>query len=413
MLYGDFRECEPCVKKGEVLRVKLDYGGEVLRLLVEFCFTDRLDSLNNSRDSEMEEETSSSSRDGSNEDNSQVTDDAKDEPVSLSRTARLLTSLSSAAHYFDIPRLEHDILSRLDEVMTAHPSLACVVLDEGSKIMSAEELCTVALERIRARPKAALLPCNTNEACTDIFDGEIHNGELLGGVTALSATLLERVVFDETTSASELTKFTCLQRWVEGCTHPVVTELNEVPSDEDGEENDNNNPSSHPTPTPKSHKQSHMEQKRSIAAHLAQKLDLSLIPASDLDTVSHSNLLSQDDLFKAYRLQALNAERTKSKVFVEYPCTIRKDCGKTERKCSESSCAPIRMAINPGVFRLYPREKNPVKPPMWIFTNAPCSMGVRVGFRGRMVLVRMGWVWCRRGGGSWLILDSLRHLNAV
>jgi hypothetical protein len=295
---------------------------------VEFCFTDRLDSLEGSEDDEDDVCSSNDSRVTEEEDKKENKWQTVSIP-SLSRTARLLTSLSSAAHYFDIPKLEHDILSRLHEIMTCHPSLACVVLDEGSKIMQ-EELCAVAMERIRARPKAALLPYDTSIGSCNLLNETTDNWREkdVGGVVALSASLLERVVFDEKSSASELTKFTCLQRWVEGCSHEIANEeeavlKSEIPSDEEGEE-ENSNSSLSPSPTKTNNNnnttpnKNHIEQKRSIAAHLAQKLDLSLIPASDLDTISsHSNLLTQHDLFKAYRLQALNAERTKSKVFVE------------------------------------------------------------------------------------------------
>ena len=299
MLYGDFRETRARNDDDGVLRVKLEYSSSVLRLLVEFCFTDKLDSL---------EGESEDAEDGDSSD-SRCTDDEKDafSAPSLSNTARLLTSLSAAAHYFDIPKLEYDISSRLDEIMSKHPSLSCVVLDEAHKIMQ-EDLCSVALERIRARPKAALLPRNRDHI--DGFDQQESGNE--GGVVALSASLLERVVFDDVSTASEWTKFMCLQRWVEGCPHQVTKQMEELtlkdtPSDEEDERKCETN-NSQPT---------HREQKHAIAAHLAQKLDLSLIPASDLDAVYKSNLLSTSDLFKAYRLQALNAERTKSKVFVE------------------------------------------------------------------------------------------------
>ncbi|KAL7519433.1 hypothetical protein ACHAWX_004193 [Stephanocyclus meneghinianus] len=322
MLYGDFRETRSKSDDGDggVLTVKLEYSSSVLRLLVEFCFTDRLDSLDGSdrdddddeddEDSRHEYERNTASRGGSQT--------VVVSTPSLSGTARLLTSLSSAAHYFDIPKLEHDILSRLHEMMTRQPSLACVVLDEANRIMQ-EELCQVALEKIRARPKAALLPYD--DGITLVDNGTTESWKDKGGVVALSASLLERVVFDDVSTASEWTKFTCLQRWVEGCPHQVTRQAEalfkkELPFDEEPDGR-TSNPHNQVDDASTTSNKSHHEQKRTIAAHLAQKLDLSLIPASDLDTVSHSQLLSTKDLFKAYRLQALNAERTKSKVIVE------------------------------------------------------------------------------------------------
>jgi hypothetical protein len=321
MLYGDFRETRSKSDDGGGggLSVKLEYSSSVLRLLVEFCFTDRLDSLEGGDRDEYDDddEDSRNEHDGNMANRGDSQTGVVSTP-SLSGTARLLTSLSSAAHYFDIPKLEHDILSRLNEMMTRQPSLACVVLDEANRIMQ-EELCQVALEKIRARPKAALLPYDNGITLVD--GGTTESWKDKGGVVALSASLLERVVFDDVSTASEWTKFTCLQRWVEGCPHQVTRQAEalfkkELPFDEE-RDGRTSSPHNQVDDASTTSNKSHHEQKRTIAAHLAQKLDLSLIPASDLDTVSHSQLLSTKDLFKAYRLQALNAERTKSKVFVE------------------------------------------------------------------------------------------------
>ena len=41
--------------------------------------------------------------------------------------------------------------------MLEQPSLACAILDESSRMLSGENLAEVAVESIRARPKAALL----------------------------------------------------------------------------------------------------------------------------------------------------------------------------------------------------------------------------------------------------------------
>lgn len=341
-LYGEWRETQSTSNNDDdVLQVKLDYSGRVLQLLVEFCFTDKLASLTDNSDDKNNN--------------------------SLEGKVRLLTKLNGAAHYFDIPKLEQDIQNLLKVMMSNHPSLTCAILDEASKMLSGEELGLMAMERIRDLPKAALLLWNhnhqqshDNNSCvsTTSYPSTITNaannaytgsgwGEL-GGVIALNASLLEQVVFDEQSSASELTKFLCLQKWVEGCRHKVSLEELELPrkmndnADNAGDDEDDEILSSRtpkpwqlhsknvksemadvsPPPPPSymddALSDAQHEQRLIIARHLAEKLDLSLIPASDLSsTITESNLISTHDLYQAYRLQALNAERSKSKVFVE------------------------------------------------------------------------------------------------
>mmetsp|Transcript_6856 Transcript_6856/g.14047 ORF Transcript_6856/g.14047 Transcript_6856/m.14047 type:complete len:526 (-) Transcript_6856:151-1728(-) len=309
MLYGEFRET---TSNNDNLQVRLEYSERVLQLLVEFCFTDRMSSLDGVNSS------SNNSCGGST--------------YNLEEKARLLTNLSGAAHYFDITKLEADIKRQLVTMMADHPSLACAVLDEASKILSGEELSLLALERIRARPKAALLPwSNFNSGGSGASISALSPRNSLtsgrGGIVSLNASLLEQVVFDEKSTASEMTKFLCLQKWVEGSKQEVV--LEELPrkqTDPDECEKVQSPPSSpnkvscnDETPSMDSISQdSHHQKKVNVAKALAQKLDLSLISASDLSTtITDSQLLSTHDLYQAYRLQALNAERTKSKVFVE------------------------------------------------------------------------------------------------
>lgn len=364
MLYGKFAETN---NEDTVVEVKLDYSGRVLQLLVEFCFTDELSSLigdsdnNNGGDGKKVAITTT---DKNNNNNSNYTPEEK---------SRLLTNLSGAAHYFDIPKLESDIQSHLKRMMLEQPSLACAILDESSRMLSGENLAEVAVESIRARPKAALLHreegVNVNNAshggCSLTFAAVVGGnndttnsttatnceewGEK-GGVIALNASLLEGVIFDDQSPACEFTKFKCLQKWVEGCKHEVTkADLDEIelPRKQSGsnlkqlsESNESlkslDKTQSRTTipPSPGFIGDVHLESKcqnddmsiegnqherrLAIAKHLAQKLDLSLIPASDLSTtITESQLLPVHDLYQAYRLQALNAERTKSKVFVE------------------------------------------------------------------------------------------------
>lgn len=340
-LYGEWRDSQSTNENEDgVLQMKLDYSGRVLQLLVEFCFTDKLASLT----------------DNTANNNTNSTPEQK---------VRLLTKLNGAAHYFDIPKLEEDIQTSLKDMMLQHPSLACAILDEASKMLSGEELGLLAMSRIRSLPKAALLhfkhttrhqshssghqsyPSTIVNAANNTYTG-CGWGEC-GGVISLNASLLEQVIFDDQSSASELTKFLCLQKWVEGCRHIVSVDEFDLPRKMDDSADNNveaeekeedeilslrtpkfQHSSKHPSksdmsqpPSPPPYKDDALsdgqhEQRLIIARHLAEKLDLSLIPASDLSsTITESNLISAHNLYQAYRLQALNAERSKSKVFVE------------------------------------------------------------------------------------------------
>ena len=133
--------------------------------------------------------------------------------------------------------------------MMDHPSISCSILDECSKVLSGEELGNLAMDRIRCRPKAALLHWegdvgNMNSGGGGVVVGgssstfassgiqttsnNSNNNNTRaqwgqkGGVIALNASLLESVIFDDQSSADEYTKFKCLQRWVEGCQFEVT-----------------------------------------------------------------------------------------------------------------------------------------------------------------------------------------------
>lgn len=245
MFYGDFTE-----KSSQ--EVRLDYTGAVLRAVVEFCFTD-------------------------------VVNVASFEGLDTEGLVRSLVRVTGAAHYLDIALLEKDVLKTLGKMISELPPMACVVYDEASGIGNpVDSLSQMAAEKIRTRPKSSLLPEGSN----------------CGGVQSLNESLLEKIVFDENSMASELVKFRCLQKWAEETWGET-----EAPKKEFSEEKEST---------------SSISDKVSTARDLAKRLDLSLIPASDLSVVvAESSLVSTDDLYLAYRLQALCAERTKTKVFVE------------------------------------------------------------------------------------------------
>jgi len=236
------------------LEVQMHFSSVVLEAVVEFCFTDKL---------------------GVRFDDADDADDADDQ-------ARTLVLVSCAAHYLDIPLLEKYVLEQLDEIMSHCPPLACAVYDEASRLgIPAENLLEASAEKIRSNLKSSLL----NEA-----------SECGGGVRALDESALGKIVFDEKLTTSEVTKFSCLQKWAEETT-------------EDSEESTKRGHEEEETTNAVSWKR----RKFSIASNLAKRVDLSLIPASELSTlVEESGLVSSEALYRFYKSQALKLQALSS-----------------------------------------------------------------------------------------------------
>jgi len=163
MLYGEFRETSS-------REVRLNYTGAVLRVVVEFCFTD--------------DGNASHHFDG----------------LMPESFVRSLVRVAAAAHYLDIPHLETEVFKKLTGMIAKLPSLACVVYDESINIGNpVEALSRMAEKKIQAQPQKCLLPAKDN----------------VGGVRSLDESLLETLVFDMQSRMSEFDKFQCLQQWAE------------------------------------------------------------------------------------------------------------------------------------------------------------------------------------------------------
>lgn len=309
MFYGSFAECDSSEVRLE------EFSGDVVRAVVQYCFTDVVAVSGGGG----RVRTGAGGGGCDNDDDDQFGSHDDDDEEGGVRT---LVRVSGAGHYFDIPRLERDVRDILSRTVSDRPPLACAVYDEAAAVgVPAEGLATMAAERMRNRPRSSLLPPpattrssgrggnaggGRDRGRVGAADGWADGG---GGVLSLSASVLDDVVFDERSNASEFTKFLCLRRWAEGGTEAEGTANRSPPrkirSDEDEEKED---VGAATTPL----------DRRKIARELAKKLDISTIPASDLSTsVAESGLVSSDDLFQAYRLQALNAERSKAKIIVE------------------------------------------------------------------------------------------------
>jgi len=244
MLYGEFRETSS-------REVRLNYTGAVLRVVVEFCFTD--------------DGNASHHFDG----------------LMPESFVRSLVRVSAAAHYFDIPHLETDVFKELTNMIVELPSLACVVYDESINIGNpVEALSRMAEKKIQTQPGSCLLPVKKN----------------VGGVRSLGESLLVKVVFDKQSTISEFEKFQCLQQWAERGSKGLV-QGTEGTSKVESELS---------------------EEISTTITNLAKQLDLSRIPVSELTSVvEQSHLVTRDDLYQAYRAQALCAGRTNNQIVVE------------------------------------------------------------------------------------------------
>jgi len=257
MLYGEFRETSS-------REVRLNYTGAVLRVVVEFCFTD--------------DGNASHHFDG----------------LMPESFVRSLVRVAAAAHYLNIPRLETDVFQTLTAKIADLPSLACAVYDESIQLGNpVETLSGMALEKIRARPRSSLLPVREN----------------VGGVRSLNESLLETIVFDKQSMASEFVKFQCLQKWEEGGENGGSTGTVRGTEGDSKEILVEGTEEKEPEVS---------EQLSTTITDLAKRLDLSRIPASELiSVVAQSHLVTRDDLYQAYQSQALSAQRTKNKIVVE------------------------------------------------------------------------------------------------
>mmetsp|Transcript_51397 Transcript_51397/g.61901 ORF Transcript_51397/g.61901 Transcript_51397/m.61901 type:complete len:362 (-) Transcript_51397:89-1174(-) len=253
MLYGEFRETSS-------REVRLDYTGAVLRVVVEFCFTDDGNASHHFGGPKAES------------------------------FVRSLVRVSAAAHYFDIPHLEANVYQKLTDMIVELPSLACVVYDESINIGNpVEALSRMAEKKIRARPRKSLLPVKDNVGGVRSLDESLLEKIVFdkqSRVRSLGESFLETIVLDKQSRISEFEKFQCLQQWAERGSKGFKAESESS------------------------------EKISTTITNLAKQLDLSRIPVSKLTSVvEQSHLVTRDDLYQAYRSRALCA--TDNKIVVK------------------------------------------------------------------------------------------------
>lgn len=150
-------------------------------------------------------------------------------------------------------------VSRTCTLLRIQPALACTVLDAVSLNNETSELGRVALGIIRLRTKSSLLPPDTYGL----------------GVQSLGAAAMEQVLRDTEIQTPELSLFMCLKKWAE---YPSNSE--------------------------------EQQDRQAAARSMAHHIDFAKIAPSALSTtVQDSGLVPMELLLKAYRKQALQAER--------------------------------------------------------------------------------------------------------
>ncbi|EJK72623.1 hypothetical protein THAOC_05829 [Thalassiosira oceanica] len=335
MLYGEFRETSQSNNDEGITTIRLDYSGRVFQhSTVQYSTVQYSTALHSTPPVQFATNTFLALIQGLHN-----SSEGRTASLTLEGKCRLLTNLSGAAHYFDIPKLELDIQDLLKNYMNEYPSLACAILDQSSQMLSGENLGFIAMDKIRARPKSALLQAKITTAppggcvspvsfhpSTAVSTHSPTACGVRGGITALRASLLEHVIFDDQSNSTELTKFQCLKFWVDGCKHEVTLEDIQFPR----KRLDTDDIEASRTP--------HFSSRKDLSSGSLTSVSSSEAPSppprvtgpsspkqkeedsSSADVQRERRImvyLSTHDLYQAYRLQALNAERTKSKVFVE------------------------------------------------------------------------------------------------
>ena len=153
MLCGEFKEAA-------AEQVNLDYTGETLRAVVEFCITDVVKRFDGRQDE---------------------------------ATARSLVDLFACAHFLQMPLLQEKARVLLESLMESKKSLACAAFDEALLCGEAtESVKLVAFNVIRTFPETSLLS--------------------KPGILSLGTEALTEIISDENVACEEITIFRALDQ---------------------------------------------------------------------------------------------------------------------------------------------------------------------------------------------------------
>ena len=228
LLFGDFAEAKDAV-------IPVGFEGSVLHAIVEYCYTDKVSLCK--------------------------------EKVCHPYMAHTIVSLTTAADYFEFPKLRRQVTEYACNQIIAHKLLALPFLTAADQIVGSAP-------RIRE--------CAVGAIQTD------YTGSVLGlenkHITALSHAVLESIVSDNAIITDEIHLFRLVEQWSEGPT------VEESAADEQ------------------------QEDRRAIASVLVAKyVNFQNIFCFDLtNTVAKSGLLTTAQLLEAYKSHAERAEKTGS-----------------------------------------------------------------------------------------------------
>jgi len=159
--------------------VKTGFHSEIVKLVVEYCFTDRVEIMDSS-----------------------ASDDLMRKMVRLSATAR----------FFQLKGLEAEILGWMCSTFELFPFLACAAYEEASCTSQTEgPIFEECLNTIRTRPIDAFLPC-------DDASGK--------GILNLGYSSVSKLLDDDKLAANEFALFQCLLKWAK---EEELIQANDIP----------------------------------------------------------------------------------------------------------------------------------------------------------------------------------------
>jgi hypothetical protein len=182
--------------------------------------------------------------------------------------SRILVELAGAALYFNLPRLSKKARGALSKAMDQQPCMAFEILSACREAgpSAPEDLASLALSRIQFLNIAFYEECRMED---------------------ISAAVLEEILSDEESQLNELDLFLILKLWANG-----------------GATDPHNN-ANHPKK-----RSADSLDRHSVASELTKHISFERIGPSDLeDVVAESGLVTQEQLFEAFKKQALTAQK--------------------------------------------------------------------------------------------------------
>jgi len=261
MLYGNFAEANQ-------KQVTMEFSGSVIRMILEYCYTDQIKHLSDQVQNLLDSDESVS----------------ETYPLEICRD---LCNLAMASDFLGLAHLGGIVFESLERLTNGVPRLACVVFDEtlmcddgvGEEHVSngtGRKLFQHARRVIRADPVKAFWGQHHSLCESPSILLGIDNKDATPGIAMVGTTSLEKLLSDKLMKTTEIFMFCALITWLK---HG---------------RNENEN----------------YHECQSFATKMTRYICLDRIKPSHLQSVvSPSNLVSLEQLAQAYQSQALLAER--------------------------------------------------------------------------------------------------------